>query len=174
MYLGHVLAPTLGISKLTWQNSHYRKQNIFVDMFWHFFDIFLTGYITFLTCFDTFLTVLTFFWPTDRQMDRRTDQSILYDMFWHFLTCFDTFWHFFDRQTHIQNLDVVTPTRSLKIPFIFNFLDAKTYASNLFQYNSFCKFSDKSESSTIGHTNCLIIKYFTKPAIILLAQFSIC
>ena len=86
MYLGHVLAPTLGISKLTWQNSHYRKQNIFVDMFWHFFDIFLTGYITFLTCFDTFLTVLTFF---DRQTDRWTEGQTSLS----YMTCFDTFWH---------------------------------------------------------------------------------
>ena len=143
-------------------------------MIWHSFDMFWQDLTLFWHVLKHFWHFLTVFWPTDRQIDKWIDRPILYDMFWHFLTCFDTFWHFFDRQTHIQNLDVVTPTRSLKIPFIFNFLDAKTYASNLFQYNSFCKFSDKSESSTIGHTNCLIIKYFTKPAIILLAQFSIC
>ena len=119
MYLGHVLAPTLGISKLTWQNSHYRKQNIFVDMFWQV----LIPFWHVLTLFWHFLTI---FWPTDRHMDRWIDGPILYDMFWHFFDMFwhffDSFWHFWhffdrqtDRQTDIQNLDVEAPARSLKI-----------------------------------------------------------
>ena len=76
MELGHVLTPTLGISKLTWQNSHW-KQNIFL---W----LVLTGFETFLTCFDRFWYFFDMFWH-------------FFDMFWHF---FDTFWHFFDRQTN--------------------------------------------------------------------------
>ena len=127
MYLGHVLAPTLGISKLTWQNSHYRKQNIFVDMY----DTFLTFFDRLYHFFDMFWHIFDSFeiFLTDRQTDGQKDRPAyliwhvltLFDMFWHF---FDSFWHFLtffwptdrqtDRQTDIQNLGVEAPSPELK------------------------------------------------------------
>ena len=89
MELGHVLTPTLGISKLTWQNSHW-KQNIFL---W----LVLTGFETFLTCFDRFWYLFDMFWHFfdtfwhffDRQTDRWTEGQTSLS----YMTCFDTFWH---------------------------------------------------------------------------------